>query len=98
MLLSIINQTMNLKCNRCNKEYQNSVPNTPVKYIEEFGEYENLSIQCPYCGTLEIFNMNIPPNDTDELFATGDLPLEEEIQRYYVRLLMRYVREDLKQL
>jgi len=98
LLLSIVNQIMSLKCDKCSKEYQTPIPNTTVKYIEEFDEYENLPIQCPYCGTLEIFNMNLPINDTDEPFATGELPLEEEIQRYYVRLLMRYVREDLRKL
>jgi hypothetical protein len=40
--------------------------------------------------------MNIPIDDTDEPFETGDLPIEEEVQRAYVRILMRMVREDLK--
>jgi hypothetical protein len=38
--------------------------------------------------------MNIPVNDTDEDVNTGDLPVEEEVQRHYIRILQREKRED----
>jgi rubredoxin len=85
-----------MRCNICKHEYQAVIPDITVRFLPEFGEYENLNVQCPSCNSIEVLNMNIPLDDTDEPFATGDLPIEEEIQRYYVRLLMRYVREDLK--
>jgi hypothetical protein len=96
MLESIIDRIMFLSCNVCKQRYQALIPNRTIRFLEEFGEYENLYVECPNCQTIEVFNMNIPVNDTDEPLATGDLPIEEEVQRYYVRLLMRYVREDLK--
>lgn len=64
-------------------------------YLEEFGEYENINVACPVCNAIEVFNMNIPLNDTDEPFSTGDIPLEEECQRHYVRVMQRLLREDL---
>jgi hypothetical protein len=64
--------------------------------VEEFGQYENLSFSCPGCQSSEIFNLNIPVNDIDEPFETGDLPESEEIQRYNVRLLIRTARADFK--
>ena len=96
MLKSLVNQIMTIQCNFCHKEFTTEVPKENVRFLPEFNQFENVSVQCPKCGAIEIFNMNIPPDDTGESFATGDLPIEEEIQRYYVRLLMRYVREDLK--
>lgn len=66
-----------------------------VKFLEEFNEYQNVGLRCP-CGTKEVFNVNIPVNDTDESFQTGDLPIKEEIQRHYVRILQRLVRADFK--
>lgn len=98
MLESIIDRIMFLSCNVCKQRHQALIPNRTIRFLEEFGEYENLYVECPNCQTIEVFNMNIPVNDTDEPLATGDLPIEEEVQRYYVRLLMRYVREDLRQL
>lgn len=96
MLKSVVRNTMSLKCDICGHEFEKPVPNISLRFLSEFNEYENLAVQCPNCNGYEIFNMNIPPDDTDEPFRTGDLPLREEIQRYYVRLLMRHVRKDLK--
>lgn len=96
MLKSIIDNTAEVHCNSCSNVIYFDLTNVELKYSEEFGEYENFAVECGICNTAEIFNMNIPVNDTDEPFATGDLPTEEEIQRYYVRLLQRIVREDFK--
>ncbi|KQB91875.1 hypothetical protein GEPA3_3014 [Geobacillus sp. PA-3] len=96
VLKSLIGQTMTIRCAFCQTEYKTKVPQKNARFLPEFNQFENVSVQCPKCGAIEIFNMNIPPDDTGEPFQTGELPLEEEIQRYYVRLLMRYVREDLK--
>jgi hypothetical protein len=96
MLKEITGNNMIVICNNCKTETIHDLTNRESKFLEEFGEYENLSIDCPGCESVESFNMNIPLDDIDEPFSTGDLPVEEEIQRAYVRILMRIVREDLK--
>lgn len=96
MLKDITGNNMTVICNNCKAENTHDLTNRESKFVQEFGEYENLSIECPECESVEAFNMNIPLDDTDEPFATGDLPVDEEIQRAYVRILMRIVREDLK--
>jgi hypothetical protein len=96
MLKEITGNNMIVICNNCKTENQFDLTNRTSTFLEEFGQYENISFDCPVCQSSESFNMNIPLDDTDEPFATGDLPIEEEIQRHYVRILMRAVREDLK--
>ena len=95
MLKDIIGDNMTVVCNNCQTENIFNVSEKTVIFSPEFNEYENLSFECPGCHTIETFNMNIPVNDTDEIFESGDLPIGEEIQRYYVRLLMRIARPDL---
>ena len=85
---------MYVQCNMCDKLEEHDLPNSEKKFKDEFAEYENIEFHCPSCGGIEIFNLNIPEDDTDEEFKTGDLPVEEEVQRFYVRTLMREVRED----
>jgi hypothetical protein len=96
MLKEIMGNNMTVICNNCNAESIHDLTDRKSVFLDEFGEYENLSIGCPECESIEAFNMNIPLDDTDEPFSTGDLPIEEEVQRAYVRVLMRIVREDLK--
>lgn len=96
MLKEITGNNMTVICNNCNALNVYDLTSRESVFLQEFGEYENLNFDCPFCDTIESFNMNIPINDTDEPFATGDLPIEEEVQRAYVRILMRMVREDLK--
>jgi len=95
MLKEIIGDNMVVVCNNCQAENSYNVSEKTVSFSPEFNEFENLNFECPGCHTIEIFNMNIPANDTDENFMSGDLPIGEEIQRYYVRLLMRIARPDL---
>ena len=92
MLKHVIGTTMTTVCHSCGQEKQTDLSNITVSK-NEFGEWNNLVIECE-CGSGEVFNLNIPENDTDEPFKTGDLPVEEEIQRYYVRILQRIVRGD----
>lgn len=88
--------TLNVECNNCSTIYESPyAPGLVKKFLNEYSQFENLiSEPCPNCETVEVFNMNIPVDDTDEPFATGDLPVVEEVQRYYMRLLIREVRED----
>lgn len=96
MIKEIKGNDMIIGCNNCKQENNFNLSQKKSIFLEEFGEYENLSFKCPECQAVEFYNMNIPLDDTDEPFATGDLPIEEEVQRAYVRILMRIVREDLK--
>jgi hypothetical protein len=95
MLKAIQDTKAIILCPNCNNETEHDLAGKRAVFLEEFGEYENIYFQCPFCPTVKAINMNIPINDTDENFASGDLPVEEEIQRYYVRILQRLVREDL---
>lgn len=94
MLKHIIGTTMTTVCNFCGKEKETDLSNITINK-NEYGEWDNLVIECE-CGGGEAFNLNITENDTDEPFKTGDLPVEEEIQRHYVRILQRIVRGDFK--
>lgn len=95
MLKDIIGNNMTVVCNNCKTENIFDVSEKTVSFSPEFNQFENLGFECPGCHAIETFNMNIPVNDTDENFESGDLPEDEEIQRYYVRLLMRIARPDL---
>lgn len=96
MLKYIKDNVMNTVCNICGHEKEIDITNMTSKFLPEFGQYENIVITCENCNGIEIFNMNIPVDDIDEPFKTGDLPTDEEVQRYYIRILMRQVREDFK--
>lgn len=96
MLKEITGNNMIVICNNCQIENHFDLTDRKSTFLEEFGEYENLSFECPGCHSIESFNMNIPIDDIDEPFETGDLPIDEEIQRHYVRVLMRMTRDDLK--
>ena len=95
MLKEIQGNNMIVLCNNCHIENSYDLNGKRSKYLFEHGQYENLSFECPGCHSIESFNMNIPINDTDESFITGDLTVNEEIQRHYVRILMRMTRDDL---
>jgi hypothetical protein len=93
----IRNQLINI-CGSCGFENTVNVTGKVQKFLLEFNQFENLVVECPNseCKSIEVFNMNIPVNDTDEPFKTGELPLHEEIQRHYLRVLIREIREDFK--
>lgn len=95
MLKEIRGNILINECHHCKALNEYDITGLRSEYLEEFGEYENLGFSCPNCDSSIVFNMNIPTDDIDEPFASGDLPEAEEIQRYYVRLLMRMTRADL---
>lgn len=84
-----------IKCPNCNNETEHNLAAKKSVFLEEFGEFDNVAFQCSHCPTAKVINMNIPVNDTDENFKTGDLPEEEEIQRHFVRIMQRMIRADL---
>lgn len=96
MLKEIKGNNMTVVCNNCKTENIFNVAARKSQHLIEFDQFENLDFECPSCHSVEIFNMNIPINDTDEHFKTGDLSEGEEIQRHYVRILMRITRDDLR--
>ncbi|MGJ9460279.1 hypothetical protein [Oceanobacillus sp. CF4.6] len=79
-------------CDNCGLEKINNMVGVIMRK-NEFNEYDNLVVPCE-CGSGEVFNMNIPVNDTDEQFMTDDLEAKEEVKRYYVRVLQRLIRDD----
>lgn len=95
MLKEVKDSQAKVECVDCGRLTSHDVTGIKVPYLEEFNEYENVVLGCT-CGTKEVFNVNIPIDAENENFETGELPLEEEVQRYYVRILQRLVRSDLK--
>lgn len=95
MLKEVKESTVKVACIDCGSITAHDFSGLVVPYLDEFKEYQNVVLSCP-CGTSEVFNINIPVDAEDEKFKTGELPLNEEIQRYYVRILQRLVRPDLK--
>lgn len=85
------------ECVNCEKTIITDLTDRTIVKNEEFDQWETFNVECS-CGSIEMFNMNIPENDTDEPFSseTEDLPVEEEVQRHYVRILQRLVRSDFK--
>jgi hypothetical protein len=63
----ISKQLINI-CGHCGFENTIDVSGTVQKYLPEFNQYENLVVECPNseCKSIEVFNMNIPVNDTDD--------------------------------
>lgn len=97
MLTHIEGRTLHITCSSCLANHTEDVPLDAVfRFIPEFGEYENYkTTPCPTCGNVEVLNLNIPSDETeDEALTIVDLPIEEETQRYYIRLLQRMGRED----
>jgi hypothetical protein len=94
MLKGVKGNKITIECNNCKTEFEKNLTGVISNRLEEFNQYENLQAHCDNCKTFEIFNLNIPVDATDEPFLTGDLPVEEEIQRHYVRLIQRIIRKD----
>jgi hypothetical protein len=94
MLTGVKGNKATFKCNNCESEFDKNLAGVISGKVEQFDEYENLAVHCENCNSFEIFNLNIPTDDTEEPFETGELPLEEEIQRHYVRLIQRIIRKD----
>ena len=95
MIIGIVENDVQIKC-KCDFTQIINIEGKTSLFNEEFGEYENIVVQCPSCNTFELLNMNIPLNDIDDGVETGELSVEEEVNRHYIRILQRIVREDLK--
>ena len=96
MLKSIQDKNLTIWC-QCGTERVESAEGVSLKFLPEFGEYQNyMSSPCPNCGIVEGYNMNLPLDELEDEIPTYEMPEEEEIQRYYVRLLIRLCREDFK--
>ena len=74
-------------------ETNHDLTNKTSKYMEEFGEYENLMLPCSNsnCNASEGFNMNLLLNENME-----GMPQEEQTQRTYLREIIKTIREDFK--
>ena len=97
MLNQIKETVATITCDNCGTIGYLDLSEITCKFLPEFNEYENLYYICPSCESVTSYNMNLPLSELDDEIPTYEMPLEEEIQRYYVRLAMRMVREDLKQ-
>lgn len=102
MLKKFNNGQINVGCVNCGNTFDTTVPNGfEPKFLEEFGQYENLIVRCPICKekgtevTIHI-NLNIPEGEMDEEDLEFEMPAEEINARKYVRDLMWQVRPDLK--
>ncbi|SEH78562.1 hypothetical protein SAMN05192559_104105 [Halobacillus karajensis] len=95
MLKGIRETVLEIECSGCGSVYYTDVNGITLKK-NEFNEYQNLALKCTDCGDYELFNVNIPIDDIEEGIETGELPVDEEVQRHYVRILQRLVRADLK--
>lgn len=89
-------------CLVCGGDIEFTAPEE-LKYLDEFGQYENVQRLCPHCeaagkDTLIVLNMNIPPSE----FAIEELEHEiyflpgEKERREAARVLMWAARPDLK--
>ncbi|SDO78776.1 hypothetical protein [Halobacillus aidingensis] len=94
-LTSIEGNIMTSLCSKCGNETTTDISNDVVGK-DEFGFWKGYRVKCQTegCPRIMFYNLNLPLDAEDEPFESGDLPLEEEVQRYYVRLLIRTVRED----
>jgi hypothetical protein len=89
------NRRLNLNCDKCKTDYDHQVEEgMTIVFLPEAGAYPTFNVICPNCGTFEFINMNIPVDEMAEHEFEEDMPYEEINQRYYVRQLIRTVRED----
>jgi hypothetical protein len=96
------NGVLGVNCIVCGGSFASLVPlGFSPKFLEEFAQYENLTIECPVCKgqgksvTIHI-NMNLPEGELDEEDIEYVMPLEEINARKYIRDLMWDIRPDLK--
>lgn len=92
-----------LECPVCNQDTAHELPvDYEPRYLEEFGQYENLSVPCQICEAegrqvTNVVNINLPEFDEMELDVIEELaPAEEVISRQTVRDIMWNKRSDLK--
>ena len=93
MLIGYQNNIATVKCNSCLVETEHDLSNKTSKFMEEFGEYENLMLPCSNstCNAVEGFNMNIPLEED-----MSDMPEHEQTQRTHLKQIIQTIREDFK--
>lgn len=98
MLLEIKNNLIKRKCDKCGENVNENVKSRSHSFLFEYGEYENyITNPCKKCGTIEVYNLNIPIDDMEEIELEKEVfPYSEINQRHYIRQLIRLVREDFK--
>lgn len=89
MLISFKDGIANTHCEGCGKISDFDLSNKICYFLEEFGEYENLPLSCTGCNSIEVFNMNLDVEENTENFE-----ITEQIQRDYIKDLIRSVRGD----
>ncbi|KAB2328922.1 hypothetical protein F7731_23500 [Cytobacillus depressus] len=83
----------------CGETFVQDIENFNPKFVDEFGQYENLTTDpCPNCGMQHIFNMNLPETglEEQELEEEPWMPPNEKALRAKIRGLMWLKRPDLK--
>ncbi|MGG4042130.1 hypothetical protein [Bacillus smithii] len=85
MLKEVDNSKITIECNQCKNIYEEDITGKTIQFIDEFKEYENFSSICPNCSSIELFNMNLPPESED--FPLDQMPQDEQINRTNVRKL-----------
>ena len=95
-ILKRVNQkSVRVACN-CGQEYTHNIDGFEPKFIEEVGQYENLTTgPCPECNSFTVFNLNIPETEADDVDQAPFLPPLEAQQREPLRELIWKVRPDL---
>ena len=98
------NEMIVFYCEVCEQEFHQQLPpNFEPRYLEEFGQYENLTLTCPTCvaaGRMvnHVLNLNLPIFEEEELEVLEVLaPVEEVNARQAMRKLMWEKRPDLKE-
>lgn len=92
-----------ITCNVCGNEIPLTAPKEPVQFLEDAGQWQNVTVSCPTCEkegreTLFIINMNIPESEFEEEEVASEefFPKYEKEWRQKIRNFMWQVRPDLK--
>lgn len=96
MIISVDEERIKRKCDTCGEIVDEPIKARPYIFLEEFSEYENYSTDpCEKCGSIEFLNMNIPTDEMEEFELEREImPFSDINQRFYLRKLIRKVRQD----
>lgn len=96
MIKSIIGTILTFECPVCHVASTYDVSGITIEFSEEFNEYLMLDLPCS-CGSITSVNLNIPVDESEENLDLDDIETEDEITRFYTRLLQRMIRADFKE-
>lgn len=92
-------KTLSNTCQACKTSNAYNIREFSPTWNDEFQNYENLTLTCPFCGVITIINLNIPEVEEMEIEVMEELAPPSEIeQRDHIRAIMWDVRPDLKKL